>query len=405
MMKDQYNYNVDPIVDIELTQGMDKYTFTDLIEMPESKAYEMQRITCQEEERTRKGYDIKTYFSVDDFESMTQAHIIHEGYELIHIHAIPAARLVHVNHKWRNSPKDTGYPLNLKNGHWQNKTQENEEGKNDNIRRVRLFTTITANALYLQPVKSLPLGGGKDGVITLMYAFKRAIESYFQVEPNEIGVTVMGETDMPNILVYESAEGSLGILSQIVENPRIFKSVMKEAFDFCFMINGVEVPEDELVPASYDDLLSYYNQIHHQVINRNYIRDGLRMLQESTLEVLTTKMYDSYEEHYKALEASRDPNSSTEEKFLKYLFEKGIRLPDVAQPIISDMFVRPDFLYKPNVCLFCDGTPHDNPATKEDDKLKRTTLKDAGYQVLVWYYKDSLDDLIQKRPDIFKPVK
>jgi superfamily II DNA/RNA helicase len=405
MMKDQYNYNVDPIVDMELSQGMDKYTFTDLIEMPESKAYEMQRITCQEEERTRKGYDIKTYFSVDDFESMTQAHIIHEGTELIHIHAIPAARLVHVNHKWRNSPKDTGYPINLKNGHWQNKTQENEEGKNDNIRRVRLYTTVTANALYLQPVKSLPLRGGKDGVVTLMYAFKRAIESFFQVEPNEIGVTVMGETDMPNILVYESAEGSLGILSQIVENPQIFKSVMKEAFEICFMKNGVEVTEDELVPASYDDLLSYYNQIHHQVINRNYVRDGLRMLQESTLEVLTTKLYDSYEEHYKALEASRDPNSSTEEKFLKYLFEKGIRLPDVAQPIISDMFVRPDFLYKPNICLFCDGTPHDNPVIKEDDRLKRITLKDAGYQVLVWYYKDSIDDLIQKRPDIFKPVK
>jgi len=80
-------------------------------------------------------------------------------------------------------------------------------------------------------------------------------------------------------------------------------------------------------------------------------------------------------------------------------------LPDVAQPIISDMYVRPDFLYKPNICVFCDGTPHDNPVIKEDDRLKRMTLKDAGYQVIVWYYKDSIDDLILKRPDIFKPVK
>ena len=406
MMKEQYNYNVDPIVGRELTQGMDKYTFVDLIEMPETKAYEMQRITCQEEERTRKGYDVRTYFSVDDeFDSMTQAHIMHEGVKLIHIHAMPAARLVHINHKWRNSPKETGYPINLKNGHWQNKSQEAVEGHDDNIRRVRLFTTVTANALYLQPVKTLPLDGGKDGVITLMYALKRAIESFFQVEPNEIGVTIMGELDMPNILLYESAEGSLGILSQIVENPEIFKAVMNEAYKICFMKDGVEIPQEELVPASYDDLLSYYNQIHHQVIDRNYIREALRMLKESTLEVLTTRQYGSYDEQYKALEAARDPNSSTEEKFLKYLYEKGIRLPDVAQPNIADMYVRPDFLYKPNICVFCDGTPHDNPSVKADDNLKRSTLKEAGYQVLTWYYKDSIDDLISRRPDIFKPVK
>jgi len=257
----------------------------------------------------------------------------------------------------------------------------------------------------MQPVKSLPLEGGKDGVITLMYAIKRAVESYFQVEANEIGVTIMGETEMPNILVYESAEGSLGILSQIVENPEIYKAVMKEAFDICFIKDGIEVPEEELVPASYDDLLSYYNQIHHQVINRNYIREGLRLLKDSKLEVLTTKQYSSYEEQYKALEAARDKNSSTEEKFLKYLYKKGIRLPDEAQPGIPDMFVRPDFFYKPNICVFCDGTPHDDPSVKEDDNLKRSTLKEAGYQVITWYYRDSLDELISRRPDIFKPVK
>lgn len=405
MMKDQYNYNVDPIVGKELKE-MDKYTYPDLIEMPETKAYEMQRITCQEEERTRKGYEIATYFSVDDqFNRMTQARILHSGTELIHIHSIPAARLVHVNHRWRKTPEKKGFALNFKNGHWQSREQENIEGQDDHIRRVRLFTTVTANALYLQPVKSLPLLGGTDGVITLMYAFKRAIESYFQVEANEIGATIMGESDVPNILLYESAEGSLGILSQIVDTPEIFKAVMKEAFDICFIKDGIEIPEDKLVPASYDDLLSYYNQIYHQRINRNFIRDSLRMLTESSLEVLTAKEFSSYDEQYTALEAARDPNSSTEEKFLKFLYQRGLRLPDSAQPRISDLFVRPDFLYKPNICIFCDGTPHDNQAIIDDDLLKRSTLKEAGYQVLKWHYLDSLDDFIASRPDIFKPVK
>jgi very-short-patch-repair endonuclease len=103
--------------------------------------------------------------------------------------------------------------------------------------------------------------------------------------------------------------------------------------------------------------------------------------------------------------AARDMNSSTEEAFLKFLYAKGLRLPDEAQPIIPHMYVRPDFLYKPNVCVFCDGTPHDDRRVMDDDKSKREALKNAGYQVLSWYYKNPLDQMVSTRPDIFKPVR
>lgn len=405
LMKDQYNYNVDPLVNIELNQNMDEYTHNDLIEMTETKAYELQRITCQEEERMRKGYDTRTYFSVEGgFDSITESHVNLDKEKLLHIHSIPAARLVHINFKWKSS-SEKGYALNLKNGYWQSKEQEMQAGQSDDVKRIKLFTTTTANVLYLQPIKSLPLEGGSAGIITLMYALKRAIESHFQVESNEIGATIMGEGDTPNMLIYEAAEGSLGVLSQVVESPEVYKAVMSEAFNLCFMKDGKEIPENELTPASYDDLLSYYNQHHHQIIDRNLIREALRMLKESNVEVLTTKSFGSYDEQYQSLQATRDHNSSTEDKFLKYLYSKGLRLPDEAQPIIPNMYVRPDFFYKPNICLFCDGTPHDEDKVKEDDSAKRQALKDSGYQVLVWYYKDSLDDFVAKRPDIFKPVK
>jgi len=406
LMKDQYNYNVDPIVSLELNQSMDKFTHTDLVNMTETKAYELQRITCQEEERTRRGYDIRTYFAVEGgFDSITEALVKLAKEKLLHIHAIPSARLVNISFKWRTSPEN-GYALNLKNGYWQTKKQETEESNNDDIRRIKLFTTITANALFIQPVEALAIEGGKDGVITLMYALKRAIENLFQIEANEIGTTVMGEGDIPNLLIYEASEGSLGVLSQIVENPAIYKAVMREAFDFLFIKDGVEIPKEELIPASYDDLLSYYNQIHHQVINRNYIRESLRLLRDSEVEVLSSRSFTSYDEQYQALQAARDPNSSTEEQFLKYLYKKGLKLPDEAQPIVPDMFVRPDFWYKPNIYIFCDGTPHDDPVVKKDDIEKRKALNDDGkYQVLAWNYIDSLESFITGRPDIFKQVR
>jgi len=406
LMKDQYNYNVDPLVGMELSQDMDKFTFPDLVNMTETKAYELQRITCQEEERTRRGYDIKTYFAVEGgFESITEAIVKLVDEKLLHIHAIPSARLVIINFKWKSSPEN-GYALNLKNGYWQTKKQENEEGNNDDIRRIKLYTTLTANALFIQPVEALAMQGGKDGVITLLYALKRAIENYFQIESNEIGATIMGEGDIPNLLIYEASEGSLGVLSQIVDNPRVYKAVMQEAYEFLFMKDGTEIPEKDLIPASYDDLLSYYNQIHHQVINRNFIRESLSMLKDSDVEVLTSKSFTSYDEQYHFLQAARDPNSSTEDQFLKHLYKRGLKLPDEAQPMVPNMFVRPDFLYKPNIFIFCDGTPHDDPTVKKDDMEKRKALTDDGkYQVLAWYYKDSLEEFITKRSDIFKEVR
>ena len=400
----QYGYEVDPIINETLQLDINKHVHTTLIEMTETRAYELQRITCQEEERTKKGYGIQTYFAVDGgFENTTEGIVSVGTQKLLHIHYVPTCRIFKLNLKWRAS-REYGFTINLNNGYWQSNKQKEEKGEVDEIKVVKLFTSDTANALYIQPIKSLGLGGGSNGVITLMFAIKRAIENYFQVESNEIGATIMGDEEAPNILIYEGAEGSLGVLSQIMDNPSLYKAIMTEAYKVCFFKNDVE-EEGEVLPATYDDLLSYYNQFYHQQIDRNLIRDALRNLKDSAVEVLTNKSFNSYDEQYQFLQATRDPNSSTEDKFLKFLYEKGIKLPDEAQPKVDEMFVRPDFFYKPNVFIFCDGTPHDKADVKKDDVEKRAALKNAGYQILAWYYKDSLDEFVAKRPDIFKSVK
>ena len=402
---DQYGYEVDPITNETLQLDTNKHVHTTLIEMAETKAFELQRINCQEEERTKKGYDIQTYFSVDGgFENTTEGIVRINDEKLLHIHYIPTCRIFKLNLKWRGS-RDHGFTINLKTGFWQsNKQKQDEEGERDEIKDVKLFTSDTANALYIQPIQSLGLDGGSKGVITLMFAVKRAIENYFQVESNEIGATIMGLEDNPNILIYESAEGSLGVLSQIVDNPLVFKSVMEEAYKLCFFKNNVE-EKGEVLPATYDDLLSYYNQFFHLQIDRNLIRNALKTLKGSIVEVISNKSFNGYDEQYQFLQSTKDHNSSTEDQFLKFLYGKGLKLPDETQPKVDAMFVRPDFFYKPNVFIFCDGTPHDNPEVKKDDMVKRAALKNAGYQVLSWHYKESLEDFVAKRPDIFKKVK
>ena len=72
-----------------------------------------------------------------------------------------------------------------------------------------------------------------DGVVTLQYALKRAIETVFDAEPNEIAVVTVGDPAAPNILLYEASEGSLGILSQFVEEVDVFREVIEQATKLC----------------------------------------------------------------------------------------------------------------------------------------------------------------------------
>jgi very-short-patch-repair endonuclease len=293
--------------------------------------------------------------------------------------------------------------MGMKTGLWKReKALEEESASKELNRRVRLFTTDTADALYIQPIKVLGLS--TEGVVTLQYALKRAIENVFQIESRELGVETMGESDQPNILIYEAAEGSLGVLSQLVTDVKKMRQVFEEAYSICYFSKGKDL-HPEKGPATYDDLLSYFNQRNHAIVDRHLIQDALEKLLVCEPSIVTNTLYEDYDLQYQRLEAERDPNSSTEQKFLKYLHDNKVRLPDNAQLKFSGYYVMPDFFYKPNVCIFCDGSVHDVPHVKDDDRQKRDMLIQAGYQVLSWYYKDALDEFVAKRPDIFFKVK
>ena len=236
--------------------------------------------------------------------------------------------------------------------------------------------------------------------MTLQYALKRAIESLFQIESNEIGVELMGDKTNPNIFLYEASEGSLGILSQFVEDKAKFNSLILEAIKICRYDD-----ENYKEPASYDDLLSYYNQKFHKDIDRFLIRDALNKLKICDVELITTNSFSNYEEHYKKILSKIDKNSSTELKFLNFLHDRGLRLPDDAQRRVNGIYSQPDFYYKPGIHVFCDGSPHDDPENILKDTTIRDVIRNSGEEVVIYYYKDSLEELISKRSDIFKKVK
>ena len=396
---DSFNNETCPLTHVSLQDNSSKEFILNLLEMSETRSEETSRISCEEEERLSRGYDISTYFAIDgDIGTVKRAALKNADEKYINMTYIPAARIFYVNHRWR-SRQEEGFTVGLTSGIWyKKKALENRKSESEDVLNVKLFTSNTADALCLEPMS--PLGLNRDGVITLQYALKRAIENIFQVESREIAVTVMGLSGIPNIFIYESSEGSLGVLSQFVQNPKIFNRVIEEAINVCRFEDN-----DYKEPASYDDLLSYYNQREHQIIDRWLIKDALEKLKICSPEIITNPNFESYEKQYNELLKRIDPNSSTELDFMNYLYRNNLQLPDDAQVEVDGLYVQPDFLYKPNIWVFCDGTPHDKPEIKEDDKKKRQAIRNRGDEVIVYYYRDKLEDLVKSRPDIFRKVR
>lgn len=396
---DQKDLEICPFSGLNLGDNANKTHLHHLLEMTESRAEEIDRISCEEEERLSRGYEIETYFSVDagHLERVKKAVARTSETYLLNLRYIPAARLVHVNYKWRSQTSD-GFPIGLVSGDWRSSMPDRDSHATEEFKLVKLWTSNLADALHIEPIQ--PLGLKAEGVITLQHALKRAIEEVFQVESREVGVVTVGDPDAPNILLYEASEGSLGILTQFVEDVNVFRKVIRQAIALCRY-------DDEKYkgPASYDDLLSYYNQRDHKTIDRHLIQDALNKLLICNIEIQANPDYKNYEEHYQALLRAFDPSSTTERKFLDYLYQHGLRLPDAAQKRVDGIYVQPDFYYEPRIWVFCDGTPHDEPIVKEEDEQKRQAIIAKGDEVWVYHYKDNLAERVAARPDIFRKVR
>jgi len=398
--------NVDPITRSQLKNGTNSEYRTTLIELSESEGIPQERISCIEEERNSSGYEIAEYFRYPQGISSTKnATIQSGGVDLMNMIYGQSTELIKINWKSKRSPAE-GFAIDKRNGKWlTQKDLENQETM-DNKKDVLVFVRDTADTLYIQPLSSLNLT--PDQVTSLSYAIKRGIERLFQVEENEIGVRVMGTMDKPNILIYEASEGSLGILSQLIQEPVRMKELYTESYR-CMHFDPNTREETELgksLPkASYQDLLSYYNQRDHDILNRREIKEVLEQLMDC--DYSPNQGSNDYDSQYKYLIDNYDRNSATEKPLIEHLYKNKLALPDKAQVNMPEFYISADFVYNTQdgpVIIFCDGSVHDDENLKQEDDHKRELLMGKGYDVIVWHYTENIEDLMKRRKDIFRKV-
>ncbi len=375
-----------------------------LLEMPNVRLRRRERITCNEEERLRRGYRLQTAYRFaqgEDGYRVQRAEVRHGETLLLELTYAPAANIVIINHGWRTRRVE-GFLVDLASGRL---VGENEQAAkagpprgNSQLERVRLFVQDTQNMLLVS-VADPALRKNPEMEASLLYALKRGIEQAFQLEESELAVERVGQGDHRALLFYEAAEGGVGVLRRLVEEPDAMARVAQEALAVChFDLEGRDLKAD-CYRACYECLLSYSNQLEAHVINRHRVLDMLLALAQS--ETFVHVGGRSREEHLSWLMSLTDPKSDLERRFLQVLAQGGYRLPDDAQKSIPEVHAIADFFYEPNVLIFCDGAVHDHPEQQAKDRAVRRELVARGYRVIAIRYDRDLEEQIREYPEVF----
>jgi superfamily II DNA/RNA helicase len=397
-----------------LLDGAHSQYMRTLFEMTTVRGFRVERITCDEEERLREGFEIETKYRFapsPDGRALQQRAVAQDAqaHELFQLTFAPQADLWRVNQRWRRSDRG-GFTLDMKTGYWARRPDDDDRAPdatgNDLLTGVRPYVRDTRNLLLARPVGDDPKSTDRF-LLTLGYALQRGMQLLFQVEQQEIAMELIGEGENRRLLYWEAAEGGNGIWQRLIEYPDALGKVAEKALEACHFdpSTGEEAPgwSEKCSRACYDCLLSYSNQPAHPLIDRHLIRDFLLRLLNSK----TTKTAErSRKEQYAWLEERRDQNSSLEHDFLKLLYETDRRLPDRAQyRPEQEAYAEPDFYYErdglPGVCVFCDGPAHDQPVRKESDQRERGKLGDLGYRIVTIRYDSGLQDQIAGYEDVF----
>ena len=365
-----------------------------------------QRITCDEEERRRYGYELVTAYRFPEVEGgvdRRDADVHCGGARVITLSYADATDLYRVNLGWLNQggSQPRGFNLDLERGYW-SRNQADADDRDDaahegRIERVVPFVRDTRNALVM---RFDPACSGPE-LMSLQAAFKEAIQRHFQLEPRELAAEAMpSRDDQREILFYEASEGGAGVLRQLAEDPAVVPALARQALEICHYAPDTldDLAVDRCGRACYECLLDYGNQPDHRHLDRRLIRDLLAELSHADC-----RPAGGAGTRAERLDALRNRcGSGLERRWLDMVDSLGLRLPSDAQYGIRQYRTRPDFFYREaNAAIYVDGPPHDTPDQIRADEATTRILIEVGYIVLRFHHAADWPALFRRHGDVF----
>lgn len=248
-----------------------------------------ERITANDEERVRQGFDIQTVFSwptKDGQIEVSRAAFLCDGREVLTLQYANSAEISRINKGLRRRRDQTlfGFNIDPRTGYWAKSEDEDPEAElaPDVVRPVRIVPIVRdrKNALLLR-FKD-PESYAAKTLTTVQHALMRGIEVVYQLEEGEIlGEPLPARDNRRAILIYEATEGGAGVLARLMDDSAAIGLVARKALGLMHYDNIdaavaagdpallSETEAESCVRGCYRCLLSYFNQPDHEQIDRS----------------------------------------------------------------------------------------------------------------------------------------
>jgi hypothetical protein len=245
------------------------------------------RITANDEERVRQGFDIQMVFSWPRRNGqtvVTEGELKSDDDVVLTLQYANSAEVSRLNKglKRRSDKTILGFNIDPRTGYWSKADDEEDEPVSpDDVRSVRIVPIVRdrKNALLLRLAD--PDRISEATIATVQHALMRGIEIAYQLEEGEIlGEPLPARDNRRAVLAYEVSEGGAGVLNRIISDPKALGRVASEALSLMHYDHVedaiaqsdpaalYDVSDGKCVKGCYRCLLSYFNQPDHELIDR-----------------------------------------------------------------------------------------------------------------------------------------
>ncbi|MGH3625384.1 MAG: helicase-related protein, partial [Sciscionella sp.] len=391
-----------------------------LLRLQTVRARRRDRISSDEEERRRTGFDLITSYRFNEHGTrpgQTSATAsVGDGPVLDLTYGDTATvRVTNLGLRRRRDAEETGYWINVQTGEWLSERKAMEASAETDLddvdavprkQKVIPYVEDSRNILITR-FASVPVD--EDAALSFMYALERGIEAEFQLEESELYSELLPDPDQRGrALFIESAEGGAGVLRRLVQEPKALRRAADRALRICHF--DPETGEDtggvldhsgeRCAKACYECLLSYRNQGSHLRIDR-HLAKGLLLncVASTTVRAGAPDAIDEWDAVRSAVE-----NSGHRERlrFVTWLREMEYRGPDEVDVALPEFGGTADLVYRTAggpVAVYVDG-PGDADAPGRDEDMA-DTLRDAGWFVIRVTSGANYTEIVNRYPSVF----
>lgn len=390
-----------------------------LLRLQTVKASRRDRISSDEEERRRSGFDLITSYRFNEHGARpgrtSATASVGDGPVLDLTYGDTATvRVTNLGLRRRKDAEETGYWIDVRSGAWlserkaQEAVAETDLDDVESAQRAQKVIPYVEDSRNILVTRFATVPVDEGAALSFMYALERGIEAEFQLEESELYSELLPDPDgRGRALFIESAEGGAGVLRRLVAEPGALRRAARRALEICHFepntgddTGGVDEAGERCARACYECLLSYRNQGNHLRIDRHLARDPLLACVAST----TTKAGDpDVTGTWNSVQnAVQDTGHRERLRFVEWLREMEYRSPDEVDVSLPEFGGTADLVYRTAggpVAVYVDG-PEDADAPGRDEEME-DALRDAGWFVIRVTSGANYPEIVARYPSVF----